>query len=1072
MKKTTYRKLVECSAALLVLLSASAMAQYNQRVPFQTCELVADTAQCLEAAGDTIKVGASVATLGELFRVCMQADTTTKGGQPIRVVLAIDHSGSMCTWHSNGTIPPNDSTDRRIVAAHAFVDSLAARSPGSEVGIVRFRHSCSPSGVLDPLSIDDTASVRRIHQEISNAACLSDPYEYTPAKSLRPVDTYQGCAVYTSLQALEVGYDPNDTRTRHVILLTDDGWTVNNDSMPEAVISAYERDYPGREIPKVHAVFMSRQGSTTDPNLQYIADSTGGMFIPNATPDDIVDRFMEILNQIVVGRAENLYESRITDLATGEQLEAIISQLPGGPNDYLVRLADWPLDFGLNRLEISRIFKTVDNLVLDVESDTLLILRVADTLTPELGTLFSMSCRLDSTDIIVTCAPTRVEVGNPVAAEARVQSDRAEQFAPGVVTIRAITRFDPAASGTVALYRLDGSLTDAAGNADGSGTVGYASSGAAFGGCLSSGSFTADLYSSPQQVSACTFEAWIRPSLSAPAGTIVDGNGFSLTVDAVGRLVFLSSGVPVRSAVSIARNVWLHVAVTYASGRAQLFVNGVPISSRETVPAPSVGTVTIGPFGSGLLDEVRFSDVNRAASSGGITTVPLPVLDGVTWNMPAGSMTASSAPLPPEPWAESPRGRVGFTFTGAAPADVVVNLLHEDANALWSVNGNPVRIYSTSTTDAVPSAAYVYDTDGNGYVDQIVIRVPDSVSLATDLPPVSDIVNSISLTLYNDATVSLTASGITDITDSTFTITLNETSGAFTTGWRDAQIDLSPVPLTSDGRPLQVVDIYDRAGPVVERAVYRGGPDGNDTLIVTFSEPVVWSGLDGATPSDVFVYYDDGDPSTRAFDGLDETRLDSLGGGWRSRIVMDNGFAVTPLEDSLQLRYGMPHVRDSAGNEPPPDGNKAPIEWGGGNDIRTAVGPKNPFRPGKGTFPQEVMQFYGNLLPPGSGGEGGGVIVAIDSDKPLRETDTDPRTGEPVYGKGVVFDALGNVVMDDLLLKRAQGGGYGDYGVFWNGYTLRNRAAGGGTYLMIVRAEDLDGSSVVKRVKVGVLHNR
>lgn len=1071
MKSSAVRKPIGIIAVLLVL-SASAVAQYNQRVPFQTCELIADTAQCLETSGDTIKVGASVATLGELFRVCMKADTTTQGGQPIRVILAIDHSGSMCTTHDNGTKPPNDPDDRRIEAAHAFVDSLAARSPGSEVGIVRFRHSCSPAGVLQPVSVDDTASVRRIHDEISLAACQTDPYDYTPAKSLRMLATYQGCAVYTSLQALEAGYDPNDTRTRHVILLTDDGWTVNNDSTPEAVISAYERDYPGREIPTVHAVFMSTSGTSSDRNLQYIADSTGGMFIPNATPDDIVERFMDILAQIVVGRAENLYESRITDLTTGEQLEAIVSQLPNGPNDYLVRLTDWPLDYGLNRLEISRIFKTADNLILDVESDTLLILRVADTLTPALGSLFSTNCRLDSTDIIVSCVPTRVEVGNPVAVEARVQADRADIFAPGIVTVRAVTRFDPAANGTVAVYRLDGSLADAAGNADGTGTVTYASTGAAFGGCLSGGSYTAELYSSPQQPSTFTVEAWILPALSNPAGTIVDGSDFSLTIDAVGRLVFLSGGVPVRSSVSLARNVWLHVAVAYASGRARLFVNGAPVSSAEAVTAPSVGTVTIGPFGSGRLDEIRFSDVNRATAAGGVTTVPLPLHGDITWNMPGGAVSATTAPLPPEPWADDPRGRVGFTFTGSTPADIVVNLLHEDAVALWSVNGNPVRIYSTSVTDAVPAGAYVYDTDGNGYIDQIVVRVPDSVSVATVLPDVSEIVSGISLTLYSDATLTLTASGITDITDSSFTIVLNETTGPFTTGWRDAEISLSTVPLTSDGRPLEIVDIYDRAGPVVERAVYTGGPGGVDTLVVTFSEPVVWTDLSGAGPNDVFVYYDAGDPSDEAFQGLDETDLDSLGAGWRSRIIMDNGFGVSPLEDSLQLRYGVPYVQDSAGNAPPSDGNKAPIEWGGGNEIRTAAGPKNPFRPGHGQFPPEVVQFYGNLLPPGSGGAGGGVIVSIGSDKPLLEYGTDPQTGEPTYGEAVVFDALGNVVMRDLMLKRAQGGGYGDYGVFWSGYTLRNRAAGGGMYLMVVRAKELDGSSIVERVKVGVMHNR
>lgn len=1055
--------------AVLLLVGAASGQSYNQRVPYETCQLVADTSQCFSTQGGTIPVGSNVSTLGELFRVCMGGDTITAGGGAIRVMLAIDHSGSMCTWHNNGTTPPNDSTDQRIVAAHAFVDSLAARNPGSEVGVVRFRHSCAPENVLNPLPVGDPAGLQAIHEEISDARCLnSDPYF---GKELAGLDTYQGCATWEALQALEVDYDPADDRARHVILLTDDGWTVDNDSTAQEVIAAYEAAYPGREIPTVHSVFMSSSATSTDPNLQYIADQTGGQFIPNASPDDIVQRFMDILDIIAVGRPEALYVSRITDLNTGQQLDAIITKVEGATNDYYIRLADWPLQYGLNQLQISRIYQTTDGLQLGVISDTLRIDRRADLVGDSTGTLFSLECGLDSSDIFVRCSPQRPQrqlVDRQVSVEAYVPSGWADYFSPGDVTVRALTRFPTGESGAVAHFRLDGSLVDYEGDADGSGTVSYDNVEAAFGSSLSGGSFTAPVYGSAQQLNAFTIEAWVRVNLADPTGAIVSGSGYELGVDATGRLVFSSGGAVVRSAVPIARNIWLHVAVVYSSGSARLFVNGVPFSSPMTMTAISMSTVTVGPFGSGHVDEVRISNVNRASTSGGITAIPLPTADGLTWMMPTDTTTGASGILAQQAWAADPRGRVGFFVTSPLPADVVVNLYHEDANALWSVNGNPVQIYSTSVIDAVPSTAYLYDTDGNGYLDQVTIQLPDSVRFSSQIPDVSTIVEGVTLTLYDGSRVTLSAADLVSATDSTLTISLNETGGAAQTGWSNAVVSLSSAPLTADGRPVQVVDVVDMAGPVVVRAVYTGGPDGADVLRVTFSEPVVWQGIDGATPEDVFVYWDAGAASAVAFDGLDASNLDSLGAGWQAVIVMDNGFAVTPMEDSLQLEGLITYVQDSLGNRPPADGNKVPVEWGGDNTVTVSSGPSNPFRPGRDPLPQAVVDFYGDILPPG--GQDGGIVVAINTDKPLKPIGTDPGTGRQKYGTANVYDAVSNLVADKLPVLHPDAGGYGDYAVFWGGRNTRGRIVGGGAYLMVLKVKLLDGKEETKRLMIGVKH--
>ena len=115
---------------------------------------------------------------------------------PLSLMIAIDNSGSVCVPTLGGT----DTADKRIAAMHDFVDSLAARSQQSRLGVLIFRHTCAPDGeVLSPTPVGIPDSVQDIHLKISEARCkTSDPYF---GKALAQADTYQGCAVLSAMLA-------------------------------------------------------------------------------------------------------------------------------------------------------------------------------------------------------------------------------------------------------------------------------------------------------------------------------------------------------------------------------------------------------------------------------------------------------------------------------------------------------------------------------------------------------------------------------------------------------------------------------------------------------------------------------------------------------------------------------------------------------------------------------------------------------------------------------------------------------------------------------------------------------
>jgi hypothetical protein len=136
-----------------------------------------------------------------------------------------------------------------------------------------------------------------------------------------------------------------------------------------------------------------------------------------------------------------------------------------------------------------------------------------------------------------------------------------------------------------------------------------------------------------------------------------------------------------------------------------------------------------------------------------------------------------------------------------------------------------------------------------------------------------------------------------------------------------------------------------------------------------------------------------------------------------------------------------------------------------------AVGP-NPFVPGVTRVDQiydsKTVNFYQNVINNSGGGNGIGILIAVDAPKPL---ETAPGAagsggGNTPYGKVVIYDAVGNIVRSDALY-RADGAAR-SYGYVWDGKNQKGRYVGPGTYLVQVSGRDTDKVSFSERRKIGV----
>ena len=250
--------------------------------------------------------------------------------------------------------------------------------------------------------------------------------------------------------------------------------------------------------------------------------------------------------------------------------------------------------------------------------------------------------------------------------------------------------------------------------------------------------------------------------------------------------------------------------------------------------------------------------------------------------------------------------------------------------------------------------------------------------------------------------------------------------------------------LRADGFTNGDIAIVDSVGPVMDRARFRPASLGSsdpDTILVSVSEPVIWS---STIASHMFRYYSRsiaGQPVS--FETCTFQEVDSVNG-----MILGRNLQVLPGKDSICLLGGTSAgTADRHGVVPSETSRLVAIAWGIQFSLTLKVGP-NPFDPRESRIPPDILA----ILPPGSSRFG--IVARAESQMPF------------VKAGGKVYDAVGNVLVtwSTIVLASNPTQAY----LVWDGRNEFGRYVGSGTYLLEVSAEDASGASVEKRMKIGV----
>jgi hypothetical protein len=147
---------------------------------------------------------------------------------------------------------------------------------------------------------------------------------------------------------------------------------------------------------------------------------------------------------------------------------------------------------------------------------------------------------------------------------------------------------------------------------------------------------------------------------------------------------------------------------------------------------------------------------------------------------------------------------------------------------------------------AIPVTAILLDNNGDGHLDRVDLVVhSDTASLSATLPKVNDLIVSMNIvSTDNGAPVTLVAGSMSLEGVHTIHVTLTENTGStMETGWTSADIKLSNIGMTDNGRSIFVDSIVDGADPVIKSACFSPA-DNADTLRVMYSEPVITTAND------------------------------------------------------------------------------------------------------------------------------------------------------------------------------------------------------------------------------------
>ncbi len=249
--------------------------------------------------------------------------------------------------------------------------------------------------------------------------------------------------------------------------------------------------------------------------------------------------------------------------------------------------------------------------------------------------------------------------------------------------------------------------------------------------------------------------------------------------------------------------------------------------------------------------------------------------------------------------------------------------------------------------------------------------------------------------------------------------------------------------VTSHGKSV-TVPVVAFIGPyVLEAQLSFGIVNGNDILKIRFSTPIRCASLEqpGSTPEASFKIFAPGDSlRSTVLEGaryLDEGTCSSVLITEVTIVLGTNGKGIVPGRDSIVL-FGS--AVDSAGNHPDVT-RRGRIVYGPGAGI-SVLSYENP-DPAVSpmVLPQDAISTFGLQ------GELSREmkLIMIRTDVPLKP-DTLP-DGTISYGKSVVFDPVGNLVAEELPLRRAPSNDR-LYSVVWNGFNRSRRKVASGAYLL------------------------
>ena len=365
----------------------------------------------------------------------------------------------------------------------------------------------------------------------------------------------------------------------------------------------------------------------------------------------------------------------------------------------------------------------------------------------------------------------------------------------------------------------------------------------------------------------------------------------------------------------------------------------------------------------------------------------------------------------------------------------------------------PVRILPA----IIPVTAILRDTSGNGHIDRIdLVWAPDTFDIIKNLPSVSVFVLNTQITTSDGTVIKLTPGSVVKRNGDTLSITVNETtSKALETGWGSAIVVVSDAVVTEQGNSFKVDKIIDGAGLIIQRVLYYPGTRSNprDTLKITLSEPLNCDLLNKGSPSSAFNYLNNGKLDQEIFSGASFITDCESGFVSEVRVLLNSNGLVVPEEDSMSILGNSNYVVDKNGNRSNTNNRIVPVEWGIENWISIGVS-NNPFTPGKTEINPLVRKLYG--VPDD---QSFGTIVGITSIKSLQ------KQPDGSYGSAVIYDALGNLIRQNLLVQKTKIGSY--YFARWDGRNKSNRAVGVGTYLLVLTSS-IDGNKFVEKTKIGV----